>query len=271
MYFRHKSSTFVVVSGVYVSFYVGERVESGSLLWYICLCTWFTLRDDENVIFPTRTRGAEEKKKEGKDEELPPALPRHIAISPFPPWNVFMLELCIYIYVGFFLFCCLGFHLNVFEWRKKFALKLFFVLGFYRFFLAMRYARPFRFPWKIIMDFFAWDFLSYYMTTLGGFFLPSTSLCLPGGILFAFLLNWRLRRLFSPTSPLLKPLVCFGRFLLKIFCWTSLTRSRSIFVFKGRKLPNESWRGLKGNSFKRLQERFLKSRNGISIPMLIQF
>lgn len=155
-----------------------------------------------------------------------------------------------------------GIPFECFWMEKKVCSQTFFVLGFYRFFLAMRYARPFRFPWKIIMDFLRGTFCRIIWRLLGGFFFPSTSLCLPGGILFAFLLNWRLRRLFSPTSPsLLASLSCVSGVFYLRFCWTSLTRSRSIFVFKGRKLPNESWRGLKGNSFKRLQERFLKSRN----------
>lgn len=81
-------------------------------MYNVCLCG-----DDENV---TQVRAEREK---NWKTSSPPATSHFLPIFPFSAREnvVFMLEPCIFIYVGFFLFsfCCLGFHLNVFLKERK--------------------------------------------------------------------------------------------------------------------------------------------------------
>jgi hypothetical protein len=118
---------------------------------------------------------------EREEEEKLPFARRATSQFPHFPHEMFLCLSYVFIYVGFFLFCCLGFHLNGLN-KKKSLLSNFFSARILSIFpAAMRYvvSVPFRFPRKTVMDFCV------------GYFWILTSITSPTlGLVFVYLCHW---------------------------------------------------------------------------------
>lgn len=179
--------------------------------------------DDENVIFPTRTRAGEK-----KTGNFPPPTRRATSqfLPLFTPWNVFMLGLCIYL-CWVFLFSVVWDSIQC--ERREVCSRTFLLVGFYRFFPAMRYV--FRFSRKIVMDFLRGTFFFALHDDDEALWVVFGTF----SILFVFFCStFFYRRRLS-----------FGRFPLKTRSWLKrhvlLQESCSEMLHGRRKAPNESW------------------------------